>query len=239
MALVTLRVIDGADRGRVFQDLQTPFTIGREEGNTVQLNDERISRFHVKIQEDQEKLVLTDLESTNGSKVNGEDIQLRILRYGDIIHVGRSLLLYGTREQIGERLARLRAMEGSDSKTFAAEQLANRLEAASLDFDLEWGDDLDIHSTMHTVDPPALPENLGPGQAAQLCEMLEYFHLRIRELLNTVETKGAKERITLDLGQWQNLVDVQSRLAEYMRSIAEPPSTDHGDLESDESAPDV
>ena len=50
MALVTLRVLDGADRGRVFQNLATPVTIGREEGNSVQLNDERISRFHLKIQ---------------------------------------------------------------------------------------------------------------------------------------------------------------------------------------------
>jgi hypothetical protein len=50
MADVTLRVLDGADRGRVYENLPTPVTIGREEGNTVQLNDERISRFHIKIQ---------------------------------------------------------------------------------------------------------------------------------------------------------------------------------------------
>ena len=229
MALITLRVIDGADRGRVYSDLPTPVTIGREEGNTVQLNDERVSRFHLKIQEDQEKLVLTDLESTNGSKVNGEDTQLRILRYGDLIHVGRSLLLYGTREQIGDRLAKLRALDASDSKALAAEKFANRLEAASLDFELDWGDDLDLHSTIHALSPPDLPQNLGPGQAAELSEMLEYFHIRIRELLLSVETKGAKERITLDLAQWQNLVDLQARISEYLRAIAEPPSSDDGD----------
>ena len=56
----------------IFDDVPTPLTIGREEGNPIQLNDERISRFHLKIQEDEGKLVLTDLESTNGTKVNGE-----------------------------------------------------------------------------------------------------------------------------------------------------------------------
>jgi len=56
MAAITLRVLDGADRGKVFEDLPTPLTIGREEGNSVQLNDERISRFHLKIQEDQDKI---------------------------------------------------------------------------------------------------------------------------------------------------------------------------------------
>ena len=74
MALVTLRVIDGPDRGQSFDDIITPFTVGREEGNPVQLNDERISRFHLKIQENEGKIVLTDLESTNGTKVNGETV---------------------------------------------------------------------------------------------------------------------------------------------------------------------
>ena len=61
MALITLQVLDGADRGRTYEEISTPVTIGREEGNTIQLNDERVSRFHLKIQEDQDKLVLTDL----------------------------------------------------------------------------------------------------------------------------------------------------------------------------------
>ena len=48
MATITLRVLDGADRGRSYDELGTPVTIGREEGNSIQLNDERVSRFHVK-----------------------------------------------------------------------------------------------------------------------------------------------------------------------------------------------
>ena len=94
MASITLQVLDGADRGRVFSHLPTPVTIGREEGNTVQLNDERVSRYHLKIQEDQDKVVLTDLESTNGTKVNGNVVQIRRLRHGDRVAVGRSLLLF-------------------------------------------------------------------------------------------------------------------------------------------------
>src|SRR6185295_6514007 len=108
---IHLRIIDGANRGDVFENLSTPVTVGREEGNAIQLNDERVSRFHIKIQEDQDKIVLTDLESTNGTKVNGEDVQLRILRYGDVIAVGKSNLLYGSREQIAARLAKLRGGE--------------------------------------------------------------------------------------------------------------------------------
>ena len=52
MSTITLRVLDGSDRGKVFESIAAPVTIGREEGNTIQLNDERISRFHLKIQQD-------------------------------------------------------------------------------------------------------------------------------------------------------------------------------------------
>ena len=104
MPRLTLRVLDGADRGRTFLNLEPPVTIGREEGNTIQLNDERVSRYHAKIQTDHENVVLTDLESTNGTKVNGEDVQLRNLRFGDVVQVGRTVMVFGTREQISQRL---------------------------------------------------------------------------------------------------------------------------------------
>src|ERR1044072_6806221 len=137
---ITLRVLDGADRGRTFQNLATPVTIGREEGNTIQLNDERVSRFHLKIQEDRDKIVLTDLESTNGTKVNGEDIQLRILRFGDMISLGRSVLLFGKREQIAERLAGLRR-EAEGSGTVSKEELMRSVRSGSEEFHLNLNKD--------------------------------------------------------------------------------------------------
>ncbi|REK11975.1 MAG: FHA domain-containing protein [Planctomycetota bacterium] len=222
MAQITLRVLDGADRGKVYEDLPTPVTIGREEGNSLQLNDERVSRFHVKIQEDQDKVVITDLESTNGTKVNGEDIQLRILRYGDVISLGRSVLLFGSREQIAQRLAALRDEAAS---TGTVESGAG-LSGPSLEFELNWSADPDVQSTLHTLLPPELPERMSPGQAAQLCELIEYLHIRIRELLNTVKVQPDDEHVTLDVRQWQNLIDLQSRLAGYLRAIGQPPEED-------------
>jgi hypothetical protein len=223
MALITLRVLDGADRGRVFEDLPTPVTIGREEGNSLQLNDERVSRFHVKIQEDQDKIVITDLESTNGTKVNGEDVQLRILRYGDIVSLGRSVLLFGSREQIAQRLASLRPDE---PPTGSHAELPRPAQGSSLDFELNWSADPDVQSTLHTLQPPELPERLSPGQAAQLSELLEYLHLRVRDLLNSVKVVPDADRVTLDVRQWQSLVDLQARLAIYLRAIGQPPEED-------------
>lgn len=222
MTRVTLKVLDGADRGRVYNAIETPITIGREEGNSIQLNDDRVSRFHIKIQEDHDKVVLTDLESTNGTKVNGEETQLRILRYGDMIMVGRSVLLFGTRDEIAARLAALRGEEGP-LQTFLEEEDAHALaEKVSLDFELNWSEDDDMQSTLHILEPPELPDRLDPVQAAQLSELIEYLHIRMRGLLNSVDMDEDEHRISLDQRQWQNLLDLQARLAEYLRMISDP-----------------
>lgn len=223
MTSITLRVLDGSDRGRTFEELNAPITIGREEGNSIQLNDERVSRYHVKIQEDHSKLVLTDLESTNGTKVNGEDIQLRILRYGDMISVGRSVLLFGTREEIARRLAKIRGEDpGSDSK-LSADDLQSADQVAPFDFGLHLHEGASPQGGLQSLEPPELPDRLSPAQAAQLAELIEYLHIRIRHLLDTVHCDDKKaDHAQLDVDQWQHLLDLQSRLAEYLREIGEP-----------------
>lgn len=222
MADVTLRVLDGADRGREFKLLTTPVTIGREEGNTVQLNDERISRYHIKIQEDDGKLVLTDLESTNGTRVNGEDVQLRILRFGDVIAVGRSVLLYGTRDQIVGRLDELRGNGLELTGELDSSKLSQHLEADSADFEIRWGASDNLHSTLHIPVPPEIPDGLSPGQAAQLSEIFEYLHLQSRLLVQSVSMPEDAIEVKLDLIQWQQMLDLQSHIAEYLRKVGEP-----------------
>src|SRR5436305_8120888 len=107
MTKLTFQVLEGVDKGRVFRDLSTPVTIGREEGNLLRLNDERVSRFHAKVQFDNGEVILTDLESTNGTRVNGNVVQIRRLRPGDRIGVGRSLLLFGSEKEIAARIVTL------------------------------------------------------------------------------------------------------------------------------------
>ncbi len=222
MTLITLRVLDGADRGRIFAEVPTPLTIGREEGNPIQLNDERISRFHLKIQEDRDQLVLTDLQSTNGTKVNGESVQIWLLRPGDVIALGRTLLVFGSREEIARRLAALRGVDLSAGVTLDADEFQEEPSAASLDFELNFRDDADAEAILHTLAPPELPDSLGPGQAAQVSEILLYISLRLRGLLQSVKPKAKSDRLTLEQRQWQNLIDLEARLAGYLRQIGEP-----------------
>ncbi len=222
MGRVTLRVLDGADRGEVFDELEPPVTIGREEGNSVQLNDERISRFHLKIQEDQGKLVLTDLESTNGTRVNGEDTQLRILRFGDVISLGRSVILFGTRDQIHHRLEELKNDGLADAGGLISDGLSKGGDSKSISFELQLGASEDLQSTLHMPQPPDLPDQLSPGQTAQVSEILEYLHLRARLLVTAAAIDEESGKVTIPLGNWQELLDVQSQLAEYLRMIGDP-----------------
>lgn len=223
MAQITLRVLDGADRGRVYENITTPVTIGREEGNAVQLNDERISRYHVKIQEDGDRLILTDLASTNGTRVNGEDVQLRVLRYGDVIMLGRSVLLYGTREQIASRLRELRRDGRTQGTELRGTELADQMDSSSLEFEFNWGQNEDLQSSLHMPLPPELPCGLKPGQAAQMSEVLEFFHTRLRRLIRAVQPDKHADEVVLPAPLWQSLVDVQGQLSAYLRQIGEPP----------------
>ena len=216
MNSITLRVLEGADRGKVFNTNSIPVTIGREEGNSIQLNDERISRFHTKIQLDHSDLVLTDLESTNGTKVNGEEIQLRILRHGDVISLGRSTLLFGSRDEINQRMERL-----SDSDL----DLSNR-ESSDLAIQKKIQEDPNYQLALLDLDPPKLPKRLSPGQAAQLSEILEYLHIHMRRLISEVEFGPQVESVKLARQSWQQVIDLQARIAEYLRHVGDPGKED-------------
>jgi hypothetical protein len=221
MGNVTLRVLHGADRGRIFDHLPTPVTIGREEGNSIQLNDERISRYHLKLQEDNDKIVLTDLESTNGTKVNGEDIQVRIVRDGDLISVGRSLLLVGSHSDIDRRIAEIAAKLPAHAEA-RARQMGERLQRiASHDSDVI--EDLsEVRTPLLPGGPPPLPGRLSPAQSAELAELLNYVQGILREASEGAVMRPGNETVDLDFAHWQAMLDLQARLAELLREIADP-----------------
>lgn len=211
MASLTLRVLEGTDRGKVFENLPLPVSIGREEGNSIQLNDDRVSRYHLKIQMDHDNLVMTDLESTNGTRVNGEDTHLKILRHGDVIALGRSTLLVGSREQINRRLGKINRPDLE--KQLAAAASGERPSSSP------WNNDPNYSLSLLEMDPPQLPARMSPGQAAQLAEMLEYLHMHLRKLIGDGELKSRTETVELPVHHWQQLLDLQSRVAELLRKI--------------------
>ncbi|HXQ62913.1 MAG TPA: DUF3662 and FHA domain-containing protein [Acidimicrobiales bacterium] len=73
-----------------------PIVIGRLPECTVVLNDQNVSRRHAEIRRSGSDVVVTDLRSTNGTKVNGVPVSERVLEDGDDITVGTTTLRFET-----------------------------------------------------------------------------------------------------------------------------------------------
>ena len=227
MATVSFLVVDGVDKGRSFVGLDTPVTIGREEGNVVRLNDERVSRFHAKVQDDQEQVVLTDLESTNGTSVNGEPVQLRLLRPGDRVAVGRSVLVFGTIEEIAASLkggapsAKVADVDVTMSNTRDDESppgMVTDLFSSDSDFDVEAEAEFDVFDRK----PPDLPLRLSPAQAAQLSEVLDYLQRALAAATDSVHLPPNAKDARLPIENWHRVQTVLHFLAQYSRKVSEP-----------------
>ena len=237
MAAVTFQIIEGIDKGRIFRELPTPVTIGREEGNLLRLNDERVSRFHAKVQSDNGEIILTDLESTNGTRVNGNVVQIRRLRPGDRVGVGRSLLLFGSEQEIAARQATISGIStptaGSGGTvavpaTMHAPTLASQFDH-DLDFDLTPAEKITIEKgTLFagTRPLPPLPEKLTPSQAARLAELLDFLHRHLTAATENIQANDEGVVITLTYADWQRVMAVQMVLARYVRAVAEPEAID-------------
>jgi DNA-directed RNA polymerase specialized sigma24 family protein len=100
MAAITFQVVEGIDKGRIFPDLVPPVTIGRGRKNLVRLFDERVSYVHARVDLDNDVPLLTDLDSANGTLVNGIGVKSRRLEPGDRVGVGQSVLLFGSEAEI-------------------------------------------------------------------------------------------------------------------------------------------
>ena len=66
----------------------TLLSIGRGLNNDIILEDTRVSRHHAQLRYRARRFWITDLGSTNGTFVNGEQVAERALRDGDIISLG-------------------------------------------------------------------------------------------------------------------------------------------------------
>jgi pSer/pThr/pTyr-binding forkhead associated (FHA) protein len=236
MPVVTFQVLEGIDKGRIFRELTTPVTIGREEGNSLRLNDERVSRYHAKVQFDNGEIILTDLESTNGTRVNGNVVQIRRLRFGDRIGVGRSVLLFGSEQEINARNAALSGIStpagdltsGILPATVHAQTLAAQFDH-DIDFHLNPHDKITLTAGSLFLGGrplPPLPQKMTPAQAARLAELLEFLHRHLTLATEEIKANEEGSEVTLRFTDWQRVMAMQMILARYVRAVAEPESLD-------------
>lgn len=96
----TLFVIQGPDKGRTYQTPNEPSIIGRV-SDQIQLTDNSASRRHAEVRPSNGSWVLVDLNSSNGTFLNGQRIVTPIkLKQGDQIKVGSTLLVFNPQQHV-------------------------------------------------------------------------------------------------------------------------------------------
>jgi pSer/pThr/pTyr-binding forkhead associated (FHA) protein len=73
-------------------------SIGRESSNALWAHDQALSRRHCVVIQEQDGFVIRDLDSHNGTLVNGVRIESQQLQHRDQISVGDSVLVFLTSE---------------------------------------------------------------------------------------------------------------------------------------------
>lgn len=214
MPPISIQVLEGLERGRFYYDILPPVSIGREEENTIRLNDERVSRFHAKLQEDAGRIILTDLDSTNGTRVNGRPVQMRVLKPGDQVAIGRCLLLFGSPEEISARAEKAKR----DAQAISGDHATS---------DEATDSDGSFHLTRNPLEPVLdLSPDLTAGQRVHLADLLGYIHDEIRRTLLVAEetpTSGSGPTDMRVPGRgWQQLLQLEMDLAVALRQIADP-----------------
>ena len=77
-----------------FELNQEETTIGRNDMNTIHIDNLAVSSKHARVLMIGKKVILEDLGSTNGTTVNGKEASKHILQHGDVIGVGKHTLTF-------------------------------------------------------------------------------------------------------------------------------------------------
>jgi two-component system NtrC family sensor kinase len=88
--MFSIHIIQGFDQGVHLDIASKNFRFGRDSNNDLQLHDSEVSRFHAELRQDDAGIRVVDLESSNGTFVNGERATSVQLSSGDRIQLGKT-----------------------------------------------------------------------------------------------------------------------------------------------------
>lgn len=112
-AEASLLVIEGSDQGTRFT-IEDGTQIGRGTQNPIRILDTEASRVHARIDYDPKRgWMLEDLDSSNGTYVNGRLIRSVGLESGDQIRLGGTLLVFGLTHPAHSSVANVDLVGGS------------------------------------------------------------------------------------------------------------------------------
>ena len=100
MAQLLLEIVEGEQAGKQVE-LSGSVEIGRDPSLPLALDDDEVSRHHVRMYPSEHGAVVEDLNSTNGTYVNDQPVHAaREIAPGDRVRLGVTVLELRTREQV-------------------------------------------------------------------------------------------------------------------------------------------
>lgn len=90
----TLTIQNGCFAGLVIPLNKARMILGRDVGCDICLDDSLVSDEHAAISRNGKEFVLEDLNSRNGTSVNGEEIHRKRLRSGENVSIGNFILKF-------------------------------------------------------------------------------------------------------------------------------------------------
>jgi pSer/pThr/pTyr-binding forkhead associated (FHA) protein len=87
--MAKLQVLSGALTGQSYELRVDKNTLGRVEDNTIQIADPSVSSHHCEILLRGDDVVIKDLNSTNGTFINGDRIAEMVLKPGQTLRLGQ------------------------------------------------------------------------------------------------------------------------------------------------------
>jgi pSer/pThr/pTyr-binding forkhead associated (FHA) protein len=92
--LTVIRSEDPEEKGRRYELGADDAALGRDEASTIVIRSGEASRTHARIFVSGGTHILVDLDSTNGTYLNGTLVKEHTLRHGDVIRISSTELKY-------------------------------------------------------------------------------------------------------------------------------------------------
>ncbi|MGE0434112.1 MAG: FHA domain-containing protein, partial [Planctomycetota bacterium] len=93
---IRIRIIsNGDERYHEIRDHETVVVVGRKDQCDIVLDEQRSSRQHFQIEKSGNGYQLVDLDSANGTRLNGKPVKKHALKLGDKIEVGSTVIWFG------------------------------------------------------------------------------------------------------------------------------------------------
>ncbi len=126
---ISLHVIEGPDAGKKKRFKSVRMVVGRGKDVDLRLTDQAVSRRHLELIHGDSGTLLRDLGGASGTKVNDERVEEKVLKHGDEIEIGRTLLKFVDElEAVKQLRAEQEAKEAEEKKKAEEEEAKKKAE---------------------------------------------------------------------------------------------------------------